>query len=415
MPTPELLAPAGDMSRLRTALRYGADAVYLGGSDLDLRARSGGFDRAGLIEAVDHAHAAGAGVYYTLNLLARDEHLPAVEARLEELAAMGEDTADGSTVDGLIIADPGVLRLARRIAPSIPVHLSTQANTGNAESVGFWRDLGISRVNLARETDADAMEAIARRFPDMELEVFTHGAMCLAVSGRCLLSQWLNRRPANLGQCTHPCRFEYRALGVVLEEKTRPGEPIWEARDEDGFGALYAMDDLCLVEYLDRLRAIPVAALKIEGRVKTEAYVAQVVDAYRAALDGLAAPAEALAELRNVSSRRLSTGFFLPGGQQTVADILPESERRPILAKITATASPGTCTLAIKSRWDASRDAALMLPGLRRPLLPAGSYTLENPDGQRLTEAHPGTNAVLHCDGSTVAELLDDGLFIKGV
>lgn len=224
---PELLAPAGDMEKLETAILYGADAVYLGGDGLNLRAGAGGFSKEALAAGIAKAHASNVKVYYTLNVYPRESQMLQLHEQIEHLAEVRPD--------GIIAADPGVIRLLRRELPEIPVHVSTQANTSNSESVRFWRECGASRVNVARELRSqELMEMLAicrKQMPNMELEVFVHGAMCMAVSGRCYMSALLNDRPGNLGQCSHPCRYEYKPTSITFEERTRPGEELWEIRE----------------------------------------------------------------------------------------------------------------------------------------------------------------------------------------
>lgn len=460
---PELLCPAGDMDRLDAALAYGADACYLGGTSLSLRAGTGGFTAAALSEACTRAHARNASIYFTLNILPHQTHLPDVAATLDMLAH--------SAVDGIIIADPGVLRMARRMAPHKPIHLSTQANTANSEAVGFWHDLGISRVNLARELNAPTMRQLVRAFPDMEFEVFVHGAMCLALSGRCLLSAWLNGRPANLGECTHPCRFEYRGVsaadsgssdesdcsgdsgdsggcsghnaygrsgGIVplaagntahgpcmenttipplaVEEKTRSGAVMWEITRQEPYSAFWAPEDLCLVKYIPWFVRTGIASLKIEGRMKTPGYVAHVADTYRTALNDVAAgrfrPHLYLHELQNTASRNLGTGFFLPGGRRRSLPPLPAGERRPIVAQVRERLADDAWRIAVRSPWDDDRPVQLMLPGLRRPEISPGAYAFENHRGEACQRLHPGTEALLRCADPAMAEL-EPGLFIR--
>lgn len=413
------------MDRLDAALTYGANACYLGGKSLSLRAGTGGFDWNELRVACDKAHARGASIYYTLNVLPHETHLTGIAASLERLAE--------SDVDGLIIADPGVLRMARRYAPGKSIHLSTQANTANSEAVGFWYDLGIRRVNLARELSARAMRELVTSFPDMEFEVFVHGAMCLALSGRCLLSAWLNRRPANLGECTHPCRFEYRAtelsgrchdcsdgetehmgnMRLGVEEKTRDEGTMWEVTREEPYSALWSPEDLCLVKYMPWFVRTGIASLKIEGRMKTPSYVAHVADAYRTALDDVAAgkfrPEAYLFELRNTASRNLSTGFFLPDGNRISLPPLPPEKRLPIVARIEEQLGEDSWRIAVRSPWKQERRIQVMQPGLRRPELAAGTYRFENHKGESCDQLHPGTAAILRCDSNA----LEPGLFLR--
>ena len=188
-------------------------------------------------------------------------------------------------VDGLIAADPGVIWLAKKHCPSVPLHLSTQAHSVNGAAVAFWREAGVERINLARELGFKQIRALAEAFPGVDFEVFVHGAMCLALSGHCLLSAWVNNRPANQGRCTQPCRFEYRGLSLLVEEQKRSGEALWEIREGEAFSGFWAPQDLCLLRYVGCLADLGVRALKLEGRTKSGGYVAQIADVYRTALD----------------------------------------------------------------------------------------------------------------------------------
>lgn len=404
MQLPELLCPAGNMARLDTALTYGADACYLGGKSMSLRASTAGFDWDELEIACQKAHTRNAKIYYTINVLPQEKHLSAVAESLEKLAS--------SAVDGLIIADPGILRMARRYAPQKEVHLSTQANTANSEAVGFWYDLGIRRVNVAREVGKEGLLALRKAFPDMELEVFAHGAMCLALSGRCLLSSWLNQRPANLGECTHPCRFEYKGIGIenialTVEEGSRNEEPMWQVTEEEGYSSFWAPHDLCLVQYTPWFVQNGIASLKIEGRMKTPGYVAHVTDVYRTALNDVAngknQTEHYIAELRNTASRKLSTGFFLPEKKRTTIDPMKNDERRPIVAQVLEKLTETSWRVAVRSIWDSNNAVQIMMPGLKRPTLTAGSYSVENHKGEHAQILHSGTEAVLHCESNEIA------------
>lgn len=306
MPTPELLAPAGDLEKLRTALRYGADAVYAGGTHFGLRAQAGNLTVAELGQGAALAHAAGRRLYLTLNAYLRPGELADLEHYLEELRPLA--------IDAYIVADPGVLTTVRRIDPQRPLHLSTQANTGNAAAAAFWASQGVTRINAARELSLTELRTLAAASP-VDLEVFVHGAMCVAWSGRCFLSAALTGRSANRGACTHPCRWSY-----ALVEQTRPGEyfPV----EEDARGS-YLMNsrDLCLLEHLPALLAAGIASLKIEGRMKSVYYVAAVTRVYRAALDAWRADPVGwrcdplwLTELDKVSHRPYDTGFLFGHG-----------------------------------------------------------------------------------------------------
>ena len=284
-------------------MRYGADAVYLAADRFGMRQRASNFALEDIPDAVAFAHAAGVRVYAALNTLMDADDLAALPAYMEALAAAG--------ADAFIVSDLGALSLARRHAPGVTLHASTQAGVCNAEAARVWRDLGASRVVCAREMSvADIARLRADAPRELEIEAFVHGAMCMAVSGRCLLSAAMADRSGNKGHCAQPCRWSY-----ALVEEQRPGEfyPI----EEDVRGT-YVMNaqDLCMVEHLDDLAAAGVSSFKIEGRNKKAFYVASVVHAYRRALDG-ADPAEAVAELACVSHRPYSTGFYYGRADQS--------------------------------------------------------------------------------------------------
>lgn len=300
---PELLAPAGNMEKLETALLYGADAVYVGGEQFGLRAQAGNFTLEQLARARELTLRLNRRLYLTLNAYLLPGETDACAAYLEKLRDLD--------LDAYIVADPGVLALVQAGDPGREIHLSTQANTTNAEAARFWSLAGVRRINLARELSMEGIRAV-RSATDVELEVFVHGAMCVAYSGRCLLSAALTERGANRGLCTQPCRWSY-----ALMEKTRPGQyfPI----EEDARGS-YVMNsrDLCLLEQLPQLIEAGADSLKIEGRMKSRYYVAAVTRVYRKALDCyLENPADWRCqpswreELESVSHRPYSTGFFL--------------------------------------------------------------------------------------------------------
>ncbi|PKN20351.1 MAG: peptidase U32 [Deltaproteobacteria bacterium HGW-Deltaproteobacteria-6] len=302
MRRPELLIPAGNPEKLRTALLYGADAVYVGVPGLSLRAAQAEMSFDDLAAGIAEAHAQGVKVYGALNTFARNTDLETARRIIPGLTAAG--------VDALIVSDPGLVRLIRQIAPQTTLHLSTQANTTNIEAVRFWQDQGIQRIILARELNLREIGEIAAAVPGMELEIFVHGAMCMAYSGRCYLSAWRNRRSANQGDCTQPCRWEYR-----LSEATRPGDPVILEEDER-FSYLLSSKDLCLIEYLSDVLASGITSVKIEGRMKSSYYVAVVTRTYRQALDTLIRQKEKYhcdpqwrEELHKISHRGYTTGF----------------------------------------------------------------------------------------------------------
>ena len=271
---PELLCPAGTMDALRAALHFGADAVYGGMKDYGLRAFAGNFDEAQLREAVALTHAAGKKFYLTMNILPFDDQLPG----FVEAARLAQEIG----VDAAIVSDIGAIVTLREQVPGLPIHVSTQASTVNSAAVRHYRALGCERVILAREVSIDRMRAIHDAVEDMELEAFVHGAACMAYSGRCLLSAALTGRSGNQGTCAQPCRWQY----AVMEQK-RPGEYLPVSEDKNGT-YIFSARDLNLMPLLPELCRAGIASLKIEGRMKTEYYVAVVTGAYRRALDLLA-------------------------------------------------------------------------------------------------------------------------------
>ena len=306
---PELLAPAGTMEKLQMALAYGADAAYLGGVQFGLRAFGGNFANEEIRAAVQLAHGAGKKVYVTVNVFPHNDDLVSLPDYLRFLAEVG--------ADAVLVADLGVFMLVREAAPTLPVHISTQANNVNWRTVRAWQELGAERVVLARELSREEIREI-RCHTSVELELFVHGAMCISYSGRCLLSSYFTGRDANRGACAQSCRWKY-----ALVEMSRPGEYYPIAEDERG---TYIMNskDLCLLPHLDEVVRCGIDSLKIEGRMKSVHYVASVVKAYRMALDACLSgnPYEVReewrAELEKVSHRAYTTGFFF--GKTTGAD-----------------------------------------------------------------------------------------------
>ncbi|MGI5839042.1 MAG: peptidase U32 family protein [bacterium] len=299
---PELLAPAGNLEKLQFAVRYGADAVYFGGEAYGLRAFADNFTPAEMSEGINFAHARGVKAYATVNIFARNADISGLPAYLERLEAAG--------VDGIILSDPGIFSLVRRVLPTMDIHISTQANTTNWAAVRFWAELGAKRVILAREMSlADIAET--RQKTEIELEAFVHGAMCLSYSGRCYLSHYLTGRDANQGYCAQACRWKYS----LVEEK-RPDLHFPVAEDERGAYILNAKD-LCMIEHIPELAAAGLDCLKIEGRMKSVNYVATVTRVYRQAIDAYWANPDAYRfdpvwreELHKASHREFSTGFY---------------------------------------------------------------------------------------------------------
>lgn len=314
MEKPELLAPAGDLEKLKMAIIYGADAVYLGGEKFGLRVASKNFTLDEIQEGVEFAHERAKKVYVTLNIIPHNEDLIGLPEYVKELDSVG--------IDGVIVSDPGVYVIVRENAPNLDIHLSTQASVTNYETIMFWYNLGVKRIVVARELSLKEIREIVDRCPkDLEIEAFVHGAMCISYSGRCLLSNYMTYRDSNRGECAHPCRWEY----YLMEEK-RPGEyfPIYE--DEKGT-FIFNSKDLCMIEHIPELVKAGIASFKIEGRVKSQYYVSTIVRSYRMAIDeyfnnpkDYRYKGEWLEEIKKASYRDFTTGFYFgkPTGEEQV-------------------------------------------------------------------------------------------------
>ncbi len=402
---PELLCPAGDMQRLQTALTYGADAVYLGGNHLNLRSKAKGVSHAELIDAINLTREHSARVYYCLNALPLQKDITLVEAELDMVSQLRPDA--------LIIADPGVVSLAGHKVPNLDIHLSTQANTCNIHSINFWKNQGIKRVNLSRELGIRDIKDISRKAHGIELELFIHGAMCMAISGRCFLSAHLNERSANQGLCAHPCRYEYKPIALDLKEKTRPGYPVWTLEQEENYSKIFSAEDLCLVKYLPWFIKNSIHSLKIEGRTKSVSYLAVVTDVYRTAINDFAGknfkPWKYLEELSHISTRAMGTGFFLKKKVFFSEHQKAPGRNRKILARVIQKFSENRWLVQVKEKWSGSQNIELMLPGLKRPAIPSGDYSLENEYGQTQAQVHSGTTGVFCCDN----ELIRENIFIR--
>ena len=310
----ELLAPAGDLEKLKMAIIYGADAVYLGGEAFGMRKASKNFTLEDIEEGVRFAHERGKKVYVTLNIVPHDKDMEGLEDYAMDLQRIG--------VDAFIVSDPGMFTVIKRTTPDMEIHISTQASVTNYETIMFWYNLGVRRIVLARELSFEEIEGITKKLPeDLDIEAFVHGAMCMSYSGRCLISNYMTGRDANMGDCAQPCRYKYH----VVEEK-RPGEyfPI-EEHEEGTF--LFNSKDLCMIEHLPQVIGSGIMSLKIEGRVKSSYYVATVIRSYRMALDAYLKDPENyqynpawLDEIRKVSHRDFTTGFFFkkPGTEDHV-------------------------------------------------------------------------------------------------
>ncbi|WP_296806276.1 tRNA 5-hydroxyuridine modification protein YegQ [Thiocapsa sp.] len=393
---PELLSPAGSPQAMRYAFAYGADAVYAGLPRYSLRVRNNAFDGATLASAITEAHADGKRFYLAANILSHGAKLKSFVADLEPILAMGPDA--------LIMADPGLILLVRERWPDQPIHLSVQANTTNAAAVRFWASQGVSRVILSRELSLDEVAEIRAACPDVELEVFVHGALCIAYSGRCLLSGYFNHRDANQGACTNACRWDYRVASAasiesipgfsnlamdgkgetsgdimgaprhpsadevyLLEERERPGSylPIFE--DEAGTYILNSRD-LRAVEHVARLVSMGIDSLKIEGRTKSHYYVARTAQVYRAAIDdalaGRAFRSDLLTDLEGLANRGYTEGFYrrhAPSELQNYDDGASRNQRQIFVGEVTGTRD-GWADVRVKNRFAVGDALELLTP-----------------------------------------------------
>lgn len=355
MRKPELLAPAGDMERLRMAVLYGADAVYLAGTSFGMRSFAGNFSPEELPEAVAFAHAHGVRVHVTVNTMPRGDELPALPAHLRLL--------NDSGVDALILADLGVFRMAQREAPNCELHISTQVSIANAACAAAWHELGAKRVVLARELSLEEIRVIRRDTPpELELETFAHGAMCVSYSGRCLLSNYMTGRDSNRGACAQPCRYQY----ALMEEK-RPGEYFPIEEDEKGSYILNSRD-MCMIDHLDDLLDVGLSSLKIEGRAKSAYYAAIVTGAYRHCLDDAAAgrPIDPVwrDEVEHVSHRPYATGFYYgyPGQYYENSRYIREWQ---VVALVTECDSDGNAVISLRNKFRTGDTVELVGPDLR--------------------------------------------------
>ena len=437
MKSPELLAPAGSLAMARAALDFGADAIYAGQPRYSLRVRNNEFGSletlaAGILEA----HSAGARFYLVGNVL---PHGAKLRTCLDDLAPAIE-----LEPDALIVADPGVLYLARERWPDLPLHLSVQANTLNHAAVRFWRDAGVSRVVLSRELSLDEIAEIRQACPDTELEVFVHGALCIAYSGRCLLSGYFNHRDANQGSCTNSCRWDYavhegredatgdvdlaagrraaapRADGPrrpgtwLLEERERPGEYMPIDEDEHGSYILNSKD-LRAIEYVARLAGIGIDSLKIEGRTKSPYYVARACQAYRQAIDDAVAgrpfDARLVGQLDGLANRGYTAGFYERRPDRDYQNYLrgsSESSRSQYVGDVTGYAADGLAEIAVKNRFAVGDRLELIRPqGNVEVVVEA----MRNGEGT-VVDVAPGSGHRVfvalppHCEGAFVARFL---------
>ena len=352
---PELLAPAGDMERLKMAVLYGADAVYLAGTSYGMRAFAGNFSDEELPQAVAFAHSHGVRVHCTINTMPRNDEAARLPEHLERLADAG--------VDALIVADLGAFTMAGKYAPRCERHISTQASVSNYQAAAAWYELGASRVILARELSLDEIREIrAKAPPALELEAFVHGAMCVSYSGRCLLSNYMTGRDANRGACAQPCLYQY----ALVEEK-RPGEYFPIGEDAGGAFILNSRD-MCMIDHVPELMDAGLDSLKIEGRAKSAYYAAIVTAAYRHAIDAARAgePLDPVwrAEVDKVSHRPYSTGFYYgePGQHTAHARYLRDWQ---VVGVVTSCAPDGSALCELRNKFAGGDELELVGPGVR--------------------------------------------------
>lgn len=381
MNIPELLAPAGNFEKLKMAVHYGADAVYLGGEEFSLRNLADNFSLKGLDEAVSYAHEHGVKAYLTTNIFPGNSDLDGMMLYLEKIRDI--------PFDAYIVADPGVLDMVREISPGRVIHLSTQANTTNWRSARFWQRQGVARVNLAREMTLADIRGFKEHVA-MEAEVFVHGAMCISYSGRCLLSSVMAGRDANRGECAHPCRW-----GYALVEEQRPGSyfPVLE-NDRGTF--IFNSKDLCLLEYLPDLARAGVDSLKIEGRMKGINYVASVIRVYREALDRYREAPESfivkqewLDELKKISHRGYTSGFlFGPPGQEDHEYQTGYLRSHEFVGVVIEVAEDGSIIIEVRNRITADDELEFIGRGMASHRFSMSGMTSDS-DTSPLTVAHP--------------------------
>ena len=377
----ELLAPAGGIEQLRAAVRFGADAVYLASDRFGMRARAANFALEDIPAAVEIAHAAGVKVHVTANILMEQGDLAALPDYFRALDAAG--------VDAFIIGDLGAAAIARRVAPRVALHVSTQASVANSEAARVWYSLGASRVVCAREMSLDDIARMREDMPaDMEIEAFAHGAMCMAVSGRCFISSYLTGRSGNRGHCTQPCRWSY-----TLEEEKRPGE-YFPVDEDERYTYLYNSKDMCMIEHIPELVAAGVSSFKIEGRAKTAFYTAGITSAYRRAVDAylesgdpnFQLPREIAEEIGRVSHREYFTGFYFgrdPKGQYY--DDCMYIRDWEVAALFDSCDDEGNAVFVLKNRFFTGETLELMQPG--EPVYRFQVESMQNDDGEELDAA----------------------------
>ena len=381
---PELLCPAKDLEVLKTAVNFGADAVYIGGEAYGLRAKARNFNPSEMAEGIAYAHAHGARVHVTANILAHNADLKGAAAYFRELEELRPDA--------VLVADPGMFDLARENCPDVEIHISTQANNTNAGTFRFWHRMGAKRVVCARELSLAEIREIRKEIPkDLEVEAFVHGAMCISYSGRCLLSNYFTGRDANRGACTHPCRWKY----AVMEE-SRPGEYLPIEENERGT-FIFNSRDLCMIEHVPDLCRAGISSLKIEGRMKTALYVATVARTYRKAIDDFCESEERYLanmdwyreEIRKCTYRRFTTGFYY--GRPEAESMVYDSNtyvNESIWLGIAEQIKDGRVRFTQRNKFSVGDTIEIMKPDGRD--VPVKVLELVTPDGVQVDSApHP--------------------------
>lgn len=383
MNKPELLAPAGDMECLKTALKFGADAVYIGGPFMQLRSKVTGFSLDDIVLAADTMHKKNKKLYVTVNSFAKDSEFDSIKKYASALKNAG--------VDAVIVSDLGVISAIRESVPSLDVHVSTQANCQNAEAAKIYYNMGVKRIVLAREMTLDEISEFSSKIPkDLEIEAFVHGAMCMAYSGRCFISSYLTGRSGNRGECTQPCRWRYH-----LVEQKRPNEffPIEES--ENGTTILSSRDMKC-IDFIDKLTECGVSSFKIEGRMKSPYYVATAVNAYRHAIDGTASLELLNRELECVSHRPYSSGFYFGELEKYEPDDDMAYKQDKVFAGVVKNWENGRLTVEQRNHFCEGDTFEIVSPesiGL--------SFKVENMyngDGEKVdTAPHPQETIIIDC------------------
>ena len=395
MKKPELLIPASSLEVLKTAVAFGADAVYIGGEAFGLRAKAKNFSPEDMREGIAFAHEHGVRVHVTANILAHDRDLDGIRAYFQELKEMKPDA--------LIIADPGVFMLAKEICPEIERHISTQANNTNYETFRFWYGLGASRVVSARELSMEELRKIRAHIPEeLEIETFVHGAMCISYSGRCLLSSYFTGRDANQGACTHPCRWKY----AVMEE-SRPGEylPVYE--NERGT-YIFNSKDLCMIEHIPELLEAGIDSFKIEGRMKTALYVATVARTYRKAIDDCLKSEELYRanmewyreQIAACTYREFTTGFFYgkPDEHAQIYDNNTYQKGYTYLGTVEAVGEDGKIQIEQRNKFSVGEQIEVMKPDGQN--LEVTVEAIEDEEGRAMESApHPKQKLFVRFDG----------------